>query len=68
MPGKKAMVVISNGRSMKATGTLDRVLKELASADVETVVFDHVQANPLRSTVRSVIFPKPITAWGICWP
>lgn len=51
MPGKKAMVVISNGKSMKETGTLDRVLKELAYAGVETVVFDRVQANPLRSTV-----------------
>lgn len=51
MPGKKAMVVISNGKSMKETGTLDRVLKELEDADVETVVFDKVQANPLRSTV-----------------
>lgn len=51
MPGKKAMVVISNGKSMKETGTLYRVLKELAQAGVETAVFDRVQANPLRSTV-----------------
>lgn len=51
MPGKKAMVVISNGKSMKETGTLYRVLKELAQARVETAVFDRVQANPLRSTV-----------------
>lgn len=51
MPGKKAMVVISNGKSMKKTGTIDRVLKELTQAKVETVVFDRVQANPLRSTV-----------------
>lgn len=51
MPGKKAMVVISNGKSMRTTGTLDRVLKELEDAGVETVVFDKVQANPLRSTV-----------------
>ena len=36
---------------MKVTGTLDRVLKEFAQANVETVVFDQVQANPLRSTV-----------------
>ena len=53
MPGKKAMVVISNGKSMKETGTLYRVLKELAQAGVETAVFDRVQANPLRSTVMS---------------
>lgn len=51
MPGKKAMVVISNGKSMKETGTLYRVLKELAQAGVETAVFDRVQANPLCSTV-----------------
>lgn len=53
MPGKKAMVVISNGKSMKTTGTLDRVLKELSAAGVETAVFDKVQANPLRSTVMA---------------
>ena len=51
MPGKKAMVVITSGKSMKVTGTLDRVLKEFAQANGETVVFDQVQANPLRSTV-----------------
>lgn len=51
MPGKKAMVVISNGKSMKETGTLYQVLKELAQAKVEMAVFDLVQANPLRSTV-----------------
>ncbi len=51
MPGKKAMIVISNGKSMKETGTLYRVLKELATAGVKTEVFDRVQANPLRSTV-----------------
>lgn len=53
MPGKKAMVVISNGKSMKTTGTLDRLLKELAQAGTETAVFDKVQANPLRSTVMA---------------
>lgn len=51
MPGKKAMLVISNGKSMKTTGILERVLKELLAAGVETAVFDKVQANPLRSTV-----------------
>lgn len=51
MPGKKAMVVISNGKSMKETGTLARVLKELEQAGVDTIVYDKVQANPLRSTV-----------------
>lgn len=53
MPGKKAMVVISNGKSMKTSGILDRLLKELAQAETETAVFDKVQANPLRSTVMA---------------
>lgn len=38
MPGKKAMVVISNGKSMKETGMLYRVLKELAHVGVEEVM------------------------------
>lgn len=53
MPGKKAMVVISNGKSMKTTGILERVLKELLASGVETAVFDKVRANPLRSTVMA---------------
>ena len=53
MPGKKALVVISNGKSMKATGTLARLLQQLNEAAVETVVFDKVEANPLLSTVMA---------------
>lgn len=53
MPGKKAMVVISCGKSMKESGTLYRVLNEFAHAGVETVVFDRVQSNPLRSAVMA---------------
>ena len=53
MPGKKAMLVTSNGTSMKTTGTLDRVLKELTQAGIEIAVFDKVQANPLRSTIMT---------------
>ena len=37
MPGQKAMVVISNGRSMKETGTLYRVLQEVAHVGAEMV-------------------------------
>ena len=52
MPGKKAMVVISNGKSTKANGSLDRTLAELAAAGVETVVFDKVGANPTKQVVE----------------
>jgi alcohol dehydrogenase len=53
LPGKKAMVVISNGKSVKENGSLDRTLKELSKANVESVVFDQVQANPIKSTVMA---------------
>jgi alcohol dehydrogenase len=51
LPGRKAMIVISNGKSTRANGYLDRTEKELHMAGVETVVFDRVQANPLDTTV-----------------
>lgn len=53
LPGKKAMVVISNGKSTKENGSLDRTLGELSRAGVDSVVFDQVQANPLKSTVMA---------------
>ena len=51
MPGKKAMIVISNGKSTRANGSLDRTIAELDKAGVESVVFDKIMANPLKSTV-----------------
>lgn len=51
LPGRKAMIVISNGKSTKANGALERTEKELELAGVETVLFDKIMANPLKSTV-----------------
>ena len=51
MPGKKAMVVISNGKSTRANGSLARTEEQLRLAGVETVLFDKIMANPLKSTV-----------------
>jgi alcohol dehydrogenase len=53
MPGKKAMIVISNGKSTRSNGYLARTEEQLKLAGVETVVFDKVEANPLRSTVMT---------------
>lgn len=53
LPGKKALVVISNGRSTKANGYLATVEAELHMAGVGTVLFDRVEANPLKSTVMA---------------
>lgn len=51
LPGKKAMIVISNGKSTKANGSLAKTEAELKQVGVETAVFDKIMANPLKSTV-----------------
>ncbi len=51
-PGRKALLVISNGKSTRANGYLDRTLEQLQLAGVQAVVFDKVQANPLKATVE----------------
>lgn len=50
--GKKALIVISNGKSTRANGYLERLEKELAQAGVEYVVFDKVSANPTKPIVE----------------
>lgn len=52
MPGRRALIVISNGKSTRVNGYLDRTIKELSLAGVEHVLFDQVQANPLKSTAE----------------
>ena len=51
MPGKKAMLVISCGKSTRANGYLDRTQQQLERAGARSAVFDKVEANPLKSTV-----------------
>jgi alcohol dehydrogenase len=59
MPGRKAMIVISNGKSTRENGYLARVEEQLKLADVETAVFDKVEPNPLKSTVMAgAVFAK----------
>ncbi|MCM1155374.1 MAG: iron-containing alcohol dehydrogenase [Roseburia sp.] len=50
--GKKALIVISNGKSTRANGYLDRLENELKLAGVEYVVFDQVSANPTKPIVE----------------
>ncbi len=50
LPGKKALLVISNGKSTRANGYLARVEEQLDRIGVEHVLFDRVEPNPLRST------------------
>ena len=51
LPGKKALLVVSAGRSMKDYGYLDRVRELLQKNGVPSVVFDRILPNPLKSHV-----------------
>ena len=51
MPGKKAMVLISNGKSTKVNGYLDRTLEQLKKAGVETAVWAGIMENPLKEAI-----------------
>lgn len=51
MPGKKALIVTSNGQSTKKYGYLAAVQQELDQAGVAHVLFDGVRPNPTRKNV-----------------
>jgi len=51
MPGKRAMICISNGKSARENGYLARTEERLETAGVDVVVFDEIEPNPTRSTV-----------------
>ena len=53
LPGKKALIVVSNGKSTKANGYLNRLEDELRKAGVNYALFDKVEPNPLKSTVMA---------------
>ncbi len=51
MPGKKALLVISNGKSVKENGALALVEQGLKDAGADYVLFDQIQSNPLEPTI-----------------
>lgn len=51
LPGKKALIVISGGISMKKYGYLDKVIELLKENGVASVVFDKILPNPIKSHV-----------------
>ena len=53
LPGKKALVVISNGKSTRLNGSLATLEGELKLAGVEYAIFDKIEANPLEPTVQA---------------
>ena len=51
LPGKKAMLLISNGKSTKVNGSLDKVKQQLAKAGVAYAVFDKIMENPVKEVI-----------------
>ena len=51
MPGKKAMLLISNGKSTRANGSLARTDEELRKAGAEFAIFDKIMENPYKSVI-----------------
>ncbi len=51
LPGKKALIVISAGTSMRKFGYLDTVTALLESRGAECVVFDKILPNPIKEHV-----------------
>lgn len=51
LPGKKALIVTSNGQSVKKYGYLQQVEAELDKADIAHVLFDGVRPNPTNVNV-----------------
>lgn len=51
LPGKKALLAISKGQSVKKHGYLQRVEEQLAQAGVQYVLFDEIRPNPTRKNV-----------------
>jgi len=51
LPGKKALIVISAGMSMRKYGYLERVEKLLEKNGAQSVVFDRILPNPINKHV-----------------
>ena len=51
MPGKKALIITSNGPNTKTYGYLSTLESELKQANVEYVLFDEIRPNPIKDNV-----------------
>ena len=51
LPGKKALLLISNGKSTKLNGSLNTVETQLDEAGVKCVLFDKIMENPVKEVI-----------------
>lgn len=52
LPGKKALIVSTQGGSIRRNGSLDKLIEELEKASVSYLLYDKVKANPSLENVR----------------
>ena len=51
LPGKKALLLMSCGKSAKVSGAYDKTLEQLKKANVEVAEFAKVMENPIKEMV-----------------
>jgi len=51
LPGKRALLLISSGKSVKVNGTLDRVTAQLDKAGVAYTICNNIHENPSKEVV-----------------
>lgn len=51
LPGKKALLLISNGKSTKANGYLDRTEAQLKKAGVDYAIYAGIMENPVKEAI-----------------
>ena len=52
LPGKRALIVISAGKSTRANGYLAQLEAQLTKAGISFVVFDKILPNPIKDHVK----------------
>lgn len=63
MPGKKALLLISNGKSTEVNGSLDRTIEQLEKAGIEYAIFDKIMETRTKaSSWKEPLLPKKIPA------
>ncbi len=51
LPGSRALLLISNGKSARVNGSFDRVTSQLAKSGINVAVFDKIMENPVKDVV-----------------
>lgn len=51
LPGKRAMLLISCGKSVRMNGYLDRTVQQLKEAGVKVFIFDKIMENPIKDVI-----------------